>query len=137
MRARIKQLFKRLLKTGGLFILIGIGVMIGFAMGVESSEGMQTIVTHSDSEYSSFESELEQQLEERVEHRIEEQIIERIVIPPIPEIPHTPPTVHIDHSSSFNGIGTVLASLGLIGLGTVMLVRSRRQPKEKSPESLK
>jgi hypothetical protein len=61
-------------------------------------------------------------------------------IPEIPEIPDMPTRIYIDHQPSFfevvNGIGTVLASLGLIGLGLVMVVRGRRQSKEKSPESL-
>jgi hypothetical protein len=52
----------------------------------------------------------------------------------------SPHTIRIDHSPSFfevvNGIGTILASLGLIGLGVVMIVRGRREPKEKTPESL-
>ncbi|MCP4416651.1 MAG: hypothetical protein GY805_08510 [Chloroflexi bacterium] len=155
MRAKIKRLFKRIFKLGGLMLLVFIGMAIGIAIGEESASRRETIVIHSDYP-DQFEDDLsisiEQQIGERVEQRIEERIVEQIVIPsippipPIPEIPeipdipNIPTTIHIDHSPSFfdvvDGIGTVLASLGLIGLGAVMLVRGRRQPKEKSPESL-
>lgn len=145
MRARTKRLFKRLFKTGGLFIFIGLGVMIGFAIGVESAESRQTVIIRSDYSHQ-LEDDLAFSIEQQINERLDQQIVEQIVIPPIPpipelpDIPNVPTTIHIENSPSFldvvNGIGTIFASLGLIGLGAVMLLRNRRQLKEKSPESL-
>lgn len=158
MRKRIKRWVKRLLKTGGLFVLIGFGVLIGIIIGSESASDRQTVIIRSDYPQE-FGDELAQTIEQQVAQRVEERIEERIVIPPIPtvppfpempaipeipNIPDIPTKIYIDHQPSFfevvNGIGTILASLGLIGLGLVMVVRGRRhlrrEPKEKSPKSL-
>jgi hypothetical protein len=134
MRARIKRWLKRLLKTGGLFVLVGIGVLIGLIIGENTAVPRQTIIIHGENPF---------QFEKQLEIAPIPTIPAIPTIPPIPEIPAIPamPThIHIDHGPTFfevvNGIGTVLASLGLIGLGVVMILRGRRQPKEKSPESL-
>jgi hypothetical protein len=152
MRARIKRWFKRLLKTGGVFVLIGVGVIIGLIIGVNTVDARHTIVVRGD--WSPQFDEQFDGMEERIEQRIDEQIV--VDIPPIPAIPPIPPiqsvpempnmpeiptTIHIERGGPnffdvVDGIGTVLASFGLIGLGIVMIVRGRRQLKEKSPESL-
>ncbi len=143
MRARIKRWLKRLLKTGGLFVLVGIGVLIGLIIGMNTAVPRQTIIIHGETPFQ-FEKQLEIAPIPTIPAIPPIPPIPTVPpIPPIPEIPGIPamPThIHIDHGPSFfevvNGIGTVLASLGLIGLGVVMIVRGRRQPKEKSPESL-
>lgn len=137
MRKKAKRLFRRLFKVGGLFIIIGLAVLLGIAIGSESAGDRQTVIIRSDNpnQFADRVTAIEHQVEERIEQRIEEQI----VIPPIPEMPDLPTTIYINSSPSFgevvNGISTVLASLGLIALGVVTLIRQRR-PKEKSPASL-
>ncbi len=135
MRAKTKRLFKRLLKTGMLFTLVGMGVLIGFAIGAESASDPVLVHIYPD------DPQVHEETFEFAEERFEEHVAERIVMPDIPQIPNHPTRIYIDRSPSFfdvvNGIGTIFASLGLIGLGMVMLMRHRRQPKEKSPESLK
>ena len=156
MRARMKRWFKRLLKTGGVFVLIGVGVIIGLIIGANTADARHTIVIRGDWSHQ-FDEQFdgrEERIQQRIEPRIDEQIV--VDIPPIPAIPPIPPipsvpempnmpeiptTIHIERGGpSFfdvvDGIGTVLASFGLIGLGIVLIVRGRRQPKEKSPESL-
>ncbi|WP_420630189.1 hypothetical protein [Candidatus Leptofilum sp.] len=158
MRARMKRWFKRLLKMGGVFVLIGIGVIIGLTIGGSSAAANHTIVVRGDHHFDErMDVIVEERIHERIEQRIEEEIVVDIppiptmppipTVPPIPEMPEIPPmpdiptTIHIERGGpSFfdvvNGIGTILASFGLIGLGIVMILRGRRQPKEKSPESL-
>lgn len=153
MRARIKRWFKRLLKTGGVFVLIGIGVLIGLVIGVNTADARQTVIIRGDAPFlfeegleTAVEYRFEEQLGRQIQTRIEEQTVVDIppipTIPPIPEMPTMPTTIHIERGGPnffdvVNGIGTVLASFGLIGLGIVMIVRGRRQQiKEKSPESV-
>ncbi|MCA9899499.1 MAG: hypothetical protein H6654_11345 [Ardenticatenaceae bacterium] len=136
MRARKKRWFKRLLKVGRVFMLIGIGIVIGLAIG-ESSAQAEHILVVRDGESV--------RVERPFQERIEVEIPPIPTIPPIPDMPDMPdmPTtihLHRDGPTFFdvvNGIGTILASFGLIGLGLLMVVRGRRQIiKEKSPESL-
>ena len=136
MRARKKRCFKRLLKVGRVFMLIGIGIVIGLAIG-ESSAQAEHILVVRDGESV--------RVERPFQERIEVEIPPIPTIPPIPDMPDMPdmPTtihLHRDGPTFFdvvNGIGTILASFGLIGLGLLMVVRGRRQIiKEKSPESL-
>ncbi len=152
MRKRIKRLIKRLLKTGGLFVLIGVGVVIGLIIGVNTADRGEMVIVGN--EYprvisSELAPIIEQRVEEHVVQLVEQRTEERFEIPPIPtvppipsipSIPDAPATIYLDRSPSFlevvNGIGTVLASFGLIGLGAMMIVRGRRAPKEKTPESL-
>ena len=164
MRKRIKRLIKGLLKTGALFVLVGVGVIIGLIIGVNTADRGETIVIRGDG-IGHLAPMIEQRVEQQVVRQVEERIHEQLqfspiptippipTVPPIPAIPTIQPiptippipdtvprTVYIDHSPSFfdvvNGIGTVLASLGLIGLGIVLIIRGRRAPKEKTPESL-
>lgn len=148
MRAKGKRLFKRLLKLGGLIFLAGMIFVLGVLAGQDSASERHTVVVRGDSPVR-FEAEPEIAIQERIEREVVERIEEQIVIPPIPTVPPMPPipeippiptTIHIDRGPGFfevvNGIGTILASLALIALGVMMVVRGRRMPKEKSPESL-
>ncbi len=138
MRARIRRVFKRLYKSKGTLILMGIAGFIGIMIGAEEGGSRETYVVRSDRFDEAF--------EQRIEERIERQIEERIVIPDIPDIPEIsdfpdmPDVIYVDHhTSSFgevvNSIGTILVSLGLIWVG-VKVMTQRRVPKEKSPESV-
>ena len=147
MRARKKRWFKRLLKLGGLFMLMGLGLAIGLGIGYD--RGFHEARFLYGERYESPVQPIRQ-----IREQIEIEIPPIPTIPPIPEIPEIPaipeippipdvPTIHIERGGhSFfdvvNAIGTILASFGLIGLGLVMVVRGRREIiKEKSPESLK
>ena len=147
MKSRGKRFFKRLFAAGSVLILIGIGLLIGLAIGTNSTDRRQRVIIGPD---GLFQDELlhtiDQQIEERIEQRIEDRIAEEIVIPPIPPIPAIPEIpdlsglVYIERTPSFwdvlNGIGTILASMILIGLGGMILIRRWRLPKEKSPDSV-
>lgn len=133
MRARIRRLFKRLYKSKGTIILMGIAGFIGIMIGAEEGGSRETYVVRTEH----FDEEIGQRIEERIERRIEEQVI---VIPEIPDFPDMPDVIYVDHhSSSFgetvNNIGTIVVSLGLIWVGVKMMVQ-RRVPKEKSPKSV-
>jgi hypothetical protein len=144
MKSRGKRFFRRLFKVGSVLILIGIGLLIGLAIGTNSTNERQRVIIGPDRSFQ-----MEQQIGEQIERQIEERIVEEIVIPPIPPVPAIPEIpdlsrintqVHIERTPSFwdvlNGIGTILASLILMGLGGMILIRRWQQPKEKSPESV-
>ena len=150
MKSRRKRFFKRLFKIGKIPFLIGIGLLIGIAISGSSHEEHHSVIIENDGRFhEEIVHDIEQRIEEQIEHRIEDRIVNEIVIPPIPDIPDIPEIpdlpdfdtkVYIDNGPSFwdvlNGAGTILASLILVGLGGKMLIQRRRQPKEKSPESV-
>lgn len=150
MKSRGKRFFKRLFGAGGVLILIGIGLFIGLVIGTNSADRRQRVVFRPDRPFQGeVAHNIEQQIEERIERHIEERIVEEIVIPPIPPIPPIPEipdlsgvnaNIHIERTPSFwdvlNGIGTILGSMILIGLGGMILIRRWRQPKEKSADSV-
>jgi hypothetical protein len=145
MKSRGKRFFKRLFKMAKIPLLIGIGLFIGLIIGLDSKEGRNIVIQpdgRSANEYA-------QNIEQRIEQQIQEHIIEEIAIPPMPAVPNNPDipnlrdfqtNIRIERTTSFwdvlNGIGTILASLILIGMGVMILLRRRRQPREKSPESV-
>jgi hypothetical protein len=126
-------------------LLIGIGLFIGLIIGLESRESPNIVIRpdgRSANEYA-------QNIEQRIEQQIQEHIMEEITIPPMPPVPDNPDipnlrdfqtNIRIERTTSFwdvlNGIGTILASLILIGMGGMILLRRWRQPREKSPESV-
>lgn len=160
MKSRGKRLFKRLFKMARIPFLIGIGLFIGLIIGAESNQGRQVVVAND----GRFADELAYNTEQRVEQQIQEHMVEEVVVPPIPPIPPIPPVppipdfpempafpespdfpdfhtnVHIERGPSFwdvlNGIGTILASLILIGMGSKILIQRWRQPQEKPPDSV-
>ena len=150
MKSRGKRFFKRLFATGGVLILIGIGLFIGLVIGTNSANRQQRVVFRPDRPFQGEVAHtIEQQIEERIERHIEERIVEEIVIPPIPPIPAIPEipdlsgintNIHIERTPSFwdvlNGIGTILGSMILMGMGGMILIRRWRQPQEKSPDSV-
>ena len=147
MKSRRKRFFKRLFKVVKIPFLIGIGLLIGLAMSESSHVSHHSVIIENDGRFhEEIVHDIEQRIEEQIEHRIEDRIVNEIVIPPIPDIPDIPDlpdldtNIHIEYGPSvwdvLNGIGTILASLILIGLGGKMLIQRRRQPKEKSPESV-
>jgi hypothetical protein len=150
MKSRGKRFFKRLFGTGGVLILIGIGLFIGLVIGTNSANRQQRVVFRPDRPFQGEVAHtIEQQIEERIERHIEERIVEEIVIPPIPPIPAIPEipdlsgintNIHIERTPSFwdvlNGIGTILGSMILMGMGGMILIRRWRQPQEKSPDSV-
>jgi len=152
MKSRGKRFFKRLFGAGGVLILIGIGLFIGLVIGTNSANRQQRVVFRPDRPFQGeVAHNIEQQIEERIERHIEDRIVEEIVIPPIPPVPPIPPippipdlsgvnaNIHIERTPSFwdvlNGIGTILGSMILMGMGGMILIRRWRQPKEKSPDS--
>jgi hypothetical protein len=149
MKSRGKRFFKRLFGAGGVLILIGIGLFIGLVIGTNSANRQQRVVFRPDRPFQGEVAHtIEQQIEERIERHIEDRIVEEIVIPPIPPIPAIPEIpdlsgintdIHIERTPSFwdvlNGIGTILGSMILMGMGGMILIRRWRQPKEKSPDS--
>ena len=145
MKSRRKRFFKQLFKIGKIPLLLGIGLLIGLAIGAENSSRSDMVIRTN----GRFSDEIARNIEQHIEQNIQERINEHIVIPPIPEMPEMPemPTmpdfqtnIRIERGPTFwevlNGIGTMIASLMLIGLGGMILVRRRREPKEKSPESV-
>jgi len=150
MKSRGKRFFKRLFGTGGALILVGIGLFIGLVIGTNSANRQQRVVFRPDRPFQGEVAHtIEQQIEERIERHIEERIVEEIVIPPIPPIPPIPEipdlsginaNIHIERTPSFwdvlNGIGTILGSMILMGMGGMILIRRWRQPQEKSPDSV-
>jgi hypothetical protein len=158
MKARSKRFFKRLLQLAKIPFLVGIGLLIGVSIAEGTRHTQHTVVIQADDSFENGLGDLERRIEERIEQHIEAQIIERIAIPPIPEIPAVPPIPEIPPIPAIpeipaapgfhivergpsvwdvlSGIGTILASLLLIGLGGMMLLRHWRQPKEKSPKTL-
>ena len=152
MKSRGKRFFKRLVQIGKIPFLIGLGMIFGLAISGSSNSAHHSYVINSEHFGSEIAENIEHRIEERIERQIEERIINEIVIPPIPAIPDIPEipeipdfseihtNVHVEHTPSFwdilNGIGTIMASLMLIGLGGMMLIRRRQQPQEKSPESV-
>jgi hypothetical protein len=150
MKSRGKRFFKRLFKVGSILLLIGIGLLIGLAIGTNSPDRRPGVTVHTGRPFrDEIAHNIEQQLEEQIEQRINSRIAEEIVLPPIPPVPAIPEiphlsgfnaNVHIERTPSFwdvlNGIGTILGSLTLIGLGGMILLRRRQQPKEKSPGSI-
>ena len=146
MKSRTKQFVKRLFKLAKIPLLIGIGLIIGLALSESSHKEHHSVIVRTDGRVA---DEIAQNIEQRIEQQIQERIIERVVIrdmpeiPDIPEIPNIPDfqtNVHIERGPSFwdlvNGVRTVLASLVMIVLGGMILMRRRREPKEKSPESV-
>ncbi len=160
MRKNTKRLFKGVIVTGVLFALIGCGFLLGLAIGMSEGQSRRTVVVQNEVPYR-LREEVVIGADERMHEEIAREFAEEAegiaispiptlppvptlpavpTIPPIPPMPDIPARVYIDHGPSFfdvvNGIGTILASFGLIGLGIVMVVRGRRAPKEKTPESL-
>lgn len=146
MKSRRKRFFKRLFKLAKIPLLIGLGLIMGLALSESAQTDHHSVIVRTDGRFA---DEIAQNIERRVEQQIEERIIERVVIrdapeiPPMPEMPVMPDfqtNVHIERGLSFwdlvNGVRTVLASLIMIGLGIMILMRRRREPKEKSPESM-
>ena len=149
MKSRGKRFFKRLFKIAKIPVLIGMGLFIGLVIGTNSANRQQRVVFRPDRPFQGDVAHtIEQQIEERIERHIEDRIVEEIVIPPIPPIPAIPEipdlsgintNIHIERNPSFwdvlNGIGTILGSMILMGMGGMILIRRWRQPKEKSPDS--
>jgi hypothetical protein len=149
MKSRGKRFFKRLFKIAKIPVLIGMGLFIGLVIGTNSANRQQRVVFRPDRPFQGEVAHtIEQQIEERIERHIEERIVEEIVIPPIPPIPAIPEipdlsgintNIHIERTPSFwdvlNGIGTILGSMILMGMGGMILIRRWRQPQEKSPDS--
>lgn len=163
MRKNRKRLFKGLLATGVVFALVGCGVLIGLMLGLSEGQSRHSAIGQNEIPYRFHEEVViaaDERSHEEMAREVAEQV-ERIEVAPIPSIPTIPPIptipaiptiqpippipaitphVYIDHGPTFfdvvNGIGTILASFGLIGLGIAMIVRGWRAPKEKRPESL-
>lgn len=166
MRKNMKRLFKGVIVSGVLFALVGCGVLLGLAIGLSEGQSRRTVVVQNEVPYRLREEVVigaDERMHEEIAREFAEEV-EGIAIsplptlppiptlppvptlpavptlPPIPPMPDIPARVYIDHGPSFfdvvNGIGTILASFGLIGLGIVMVARGRRAPKEKTPESL-
>ena len=144
MRKRIKRVVKKIWKTGKWLLVFGLVLVIGIAIGAESSTTHESVIIYNESG-GEFNEEHVLTIERHFENA---HLVDEIVIPPIPEIPEIPAvpaipemptTIYVDNSPSFfdivDGISTVLASLVLIGLG-VYIIRRDRPGKEKSPESL-
>jgi len=156
MKSRGKRFFKRLFKIAKIPVLIGMGLFIGLVIGTNSANRQQRVVFRPDRPFQGeVAHNIEQQIEERIERHIEERIVEEIEIAPIPPVPPIPPippipeipdlsgvnaNIHIERTPSFwdvlNGIGTILGSMILMGMGGMILIRRWRQPQGKSPDSV-
>ena len=135
MRTKIRRLIRRLFMTGSLLIFVGVGVMIGLAIGRNSADRGPTIIIRADNAAA-----LARQPAGLAPLPTIPPIPTVPPIPQIPPVPDVPQVIHIEHGPSFielvDGISTVLAAFGLIALGIVLIRRERQQPQEKSPETL-
>lgn len=137
MKAKGKRLVKRLFRLAKLPLLIGVGLVIGLAIGSAHSSPERVIVYGGDA-FAQDIAVLERQMEMHMEQRMMPEMPE---MPVLPEVPDFRANIHIVERGPtvwdvLDGIGTILASLLLIWLGGTLLRRHWQQPKEKSPESV-
>lgn len=131
-----KSSFKKLVKAGGLILLLGMTLMIGYTLG--EAEG------HLRGRQIGADTQIIVEIPERpdIPRRPERpQLPELPVRPTLPErIPAIERIVMVDQGPSFFGVlstvSNVIIGLALIGLGLVMIRKHDRQSKEKTPDSL-
>ncbi len=131
-----KNVFIRLLKAGGLFLLLWMTLMIGYALGEANgrirSENNTSIVVDMPERPT---------MPRRPDRPQLPELPDMPVRPTLPNrIPSIDRVITIEQGPSllsvFSTVSNVLIGLALMGLGIVMIRKHDRQPKEKTPDSL-